>query len=149
MLNCKTIAAKDNLTSEYWLKHSDFKNVFYTINHEILPKIFNLYRTTNKKTLTSFNCFLLRESNKSMEGQNFQTKIVKCGVPQDFHLEPLLFLIYIDDLKNTHHKCIILLMILNHHLEIKVSHPTPSLMSHIINIHLMHLSDWPRASKLS
>lgn len=38
-----------------------------------------------------------------MEGQNFQTKIVKCGVPQDFHLEPLLFLIYIDDLENTHH----------------------------------------------
>ena len=90
---------------------------------------------TNRKRYVSINGFFS------------QTKIVRCGVPQGPTLEPLLFLIYINDLNNALHKCRV-----HHFVDDTIYYLVTNIfqiISCVMNNELKLLTDWLRANKLS
>ena len=71
---------------------TDLQAAFDTINHYGIRSKENDY----------FHSFPInRKQYVSVEGCFFQTQIVRYGISKSFYLGPLLFLMYINDLKNT------------------------------------------------
>ena len=81
-----------------------------------------------------------------MSIKGFYTKTVSCAIPPDSTLGPLLFLIYINDLKNALDKCIV------HHFaddtNLLFGNKCPSEVSCVMNNELKLLTGWLRANKL-
>ena len=82
-----------------------------------------------------------------MEGLFSHTKIVICGVLQGSTLEPLLFLIYVNDLTDALEKSIV------HHFaddtNLLYGNKNLSVISDVINSELKLVKDWLRANKVS
>ena len=83
----------------------DLQKAFDTINHEILLEKSNHHGSKENNWFCSF--LTNRKQYVSINGFFSQTKIVQCGIPPGSALEPLLFLIYINDLNNAPDKCIV------------------------------------------
>ena len=73
---------------------------FDTVDHSILLWKLELYGVTDRNC-TWIKSYLSKRL-QYIQIQNSRTEfcVVKCGVPQDSILGPLLFLLYISDLKN-------------------------------------------------
>ena len=79
----------------------DFSKAFNTVNHSILLRKLELYGMTDRD-YAWIKSYLLDRLQYIQVDKNSRTEycLVKCGVPQDSILVPLLFLLYVNDLKN-------------------------------------------------
>ena len=79
----------------------DLKKALDTIDHEIILRKLAIYRVVDPNALRIFASYLCNRSQKfSVNGTLSSASKLACGVPQGSILEPLFFLIYMNDLPN-------------------------------------------------
>ena len=87
----------------------DLEKAFDTVNHKILLKKIDCYGIRNTANGWFRSYLSSRKQLVSVEGKNSKLLDVTCGVPQGSILGPLLFIIYINDMRfaikhsNVHH----------------------------------------------
>ena len=74
-------------------------------------------------------------------------KIINCGVPQGSILDPLLFILYINDIVNT--TSLLELILFADDTTLLFSHQDIASQNGIINIELQEICNWFQANKLS
>jgi len=76
----------------------DLSKAFDTIDHRILPKTLDCYGIRGQ-ALDWFSSYLYnRRKTVHYVGSNSHVETIKCRVPQDSILGPLLFIVYTNDL---------------------------------------------------
>ena len=125
----------------------DFSKAFDTVNHDILFEKLYHYGIRGP-ALHWFKSYLHeRKQYVTYNDISSSAKIIKCGVPQESILGPLLFLIYINDL---HHVCENSIPILfADDSNLFFSGTDPSVMEQNIDIKLENISTWLKVNKLS
>ena len=125
----------------------DFSKAFDTVNHKILlDKLYHYDITDN--ALQWFQSYLTeRQQFVTYNGVSSHKKTIKCGVPQDSILGPLLFLVYINNLYHICKKPIPILFADDTNLFFRGT--DLKLMESEINTGLDHFSLWLKVNKLS
>ena len=78
----------------------DFSKAFDTVDHDILLFKLSHYGIRDNALLWFKSYLSNRNQFVAYDGVRSSLKTIKCGVPQGSILDPLLFLIYINDLRN-------------------------------------------------
>jgi len=125
----------------------DLSKAFDTVNHDILLQKLVKYGVRNG-TLNWLQSYLNNREQVVFYGDDHtKRKTIQCGVPQGSILGPLLFLIYINDLKNissTLHS-----ILFADDTTIFYSHSCISTLFKTLNNELKYLSLWFKVNKLS
>jgi hypothetical protein len=125
----------------------DLEKAFDTVNHSILLKKLDHYgiNSTANRWLGSY--LNNRMQNVSLNGASSENQPITCGVPQGSILGPLLFLIYIDDLRFSLNNCSVFHFA--HDTNLLFSLKNPKLWSKVINQELKNLFEWLCSNRLS
>ena len=106
-----------------------------------------LYHAIRGLALELFENYLSnRKQYVVVDGVSSNYETVRCGVPQGSVLGPLLFLIYINDIKQTSN--ILKFSLFADDTALVTSHNNPSILVEIINQELIELNNWFSCNKL-
>ena len=125
----------------------DLKKAFDTVNHKILLSKMEHYGIRGI-SLDWFQSYLAgRKQFVSINGKNSELRDIRCEVPQNSVLGPLLFLLYINDLPNVSEKLTFFLFAddTNIYFESKNLHD----LENVINMELKQLSLWLKVNRLA
>ena len=125
----------------------DFSKAFDTINHDILLYKLCHYgiRGIALKWFESYLCN--RQQFVCINNSNSSVKNVCCGVPQGSILGPLLFILYINDFRNS--SKLLSFLLFADDSNIFYSHHDPQLLLNTLNTELLIVADWIKSNKLS
>jgi len=125
----------------------DLSKAFDTINHNILLSKLESYGIRGL-ALSWFKSYLTnRKQYTFVKNANSDTRLISCGVPQGSILGPLLFLVYVNDIRNVvENGCPILFA---DDTNILYTHNNLTALCHIANLELERISQWFTLNKLS
>ena len=129
----------------------DFSKAFDTVDHWILLKKLKLYDVTDRNH-SWFKSFL---SNRKQfiqinNEENTELEAITCGVPQGSIPGPLLFLLYVNDLKNASDLLDPIMFADDTNLFLTVStHKDISYLFETVNLQLEKINQWFISNKLS
>ena len=124
----------------------DLQKAFDTVDHEILLDKMHHYGV--RGVANDWFCSFLtgRKQYVTIAGVKSDSCQIKCGVPQGSTLGPLLFLIYINDLRSVFSQCIV------HHFaddtNLVFSSKKLNTIQTVVNFELKKLVTWLAANKL-
>ena len=142
--NIQTHLDKNELPVRFFI---DLRNAFDTVNHHILLTKLDHYGIRGLAKDWFHSCLWGRKQFVSIGNQASAVKGIVSGVPKGSALDPLLFLIYINDL----HSC--LKYCKTYHFAddilITLSECSQEILAKRLKLDLRKLSMWLRANKLS
>ena len=89
---------KGNITCNVFL---DFAKAFDTVDHDILLGKLQHYGIRGRSNQWFESYLKNRYQSVKIRGQMSSKELITCGVPQGSILGPILFLLYINDIKNS------------------------------------------------
>ena len=126
----------------------DLSKAFDTVDHSILLKKLELYGVTDRNHTWFKNYLSNRKQFIQINNEeNTELETITCGVPQGSILGPLLFLLYVNDLKNASN--LLGLIMFADDTNLFLTHKDIIYLFETANLQLERINQWFISNKLS
>ena len=130
----------------------DLSKAFDTLDHKILLKKLHYYGISGIALKWFRSCLTHRSQYVELNYTSSDQKLIETGVPQGSILDPLLFLIYMNDIPNVSNVCKFILFADDTGIFSTIEYNIPTHLSNvneILNHELAEVYDWLTLNKLS